>query len=135
MGALNLAQALETAAQIRADGEGAVIAAVTATRENVAIPAGARMVIPARREPVGSLHPRLDPAVIAEARGALESQRSGVRSFRLTESGSELVGMEGGDMDIYLEVLALPPHLIIVGAGHIAVPLARVAALVEFDVT
>lgn len=39
------------------------------------------------------------------------------------------------ELKIFVEVQVQPPHLIIVGAGHIAVPLASVAKLADFQVT
>jgi len=41
----------------------------------------------------------------------------------------------GGDVELFVEVQGKPPHLIIVGAGHIAVPLASVASICDFAVT
>ncbi len=40
-----------------------------------------------------------------------------------------------GVLKVFVEVQAQPPQLIIVGAGHIAVPLASIAALCDFEVT
>lgn len=40
-----------------------------------------------------------------------------------------------GRVSIFVEVQAQPPHLIVVGAGHIAVPLASMASLCDFQVT
>lgn len=40
-----------------------------------------------------------------------------------------------GSARIFVEVQAKPPHLIIVGAGHIALPLASIAKLNDFEVT
>jgi xanthine dehydrogenase accessory factor len=47
------------------------------------------------------------------------------------------VPVEGaaGEAAVFLEVLAPPEELVIVGAGHIAVPLARMAKLLDFEVT
>ena len=42
---------------------------------------------------------------------------------------------EDGSVQVFVEVQARPPHLIIVGAGHIAVPLAAVAKIADFQVT
>lgn len=39
------------------------------------------------------------------------------------------------ECDLFVEVHAAPSHLLIVGAGHIAVPLASMASLCEFQVT
>jgi xanthine dehydrogenase accessory factor len=40
-----------------------------------------------------------------------------------------------GEVKVFVEVQVQPPHLIIVGAGHIAVPLASIAATCDFSVT
>jgi xanthine dehydrogenase accessory factor len=40
-----------------------------------------------------------------------------------------------GTVQIFIEVQVQPPHLIIVGAGHIAVPLAAIAKINDFAVT
>lgn len=40
-----------------------------------------------------------------------------------------------GEAEIFVEVQRRPPHMIIVGAGHIAAPLHRLAALCDFRVT
>ena len=42
---------------------------------------------------------------------------------------------EGGRFSVFVEVQARPPHLIIAGAGHIAIPLASIAKICEFQVT
>jgi xanthine dehydrogenase accessory factor len=41
----------------------------------------------------------------------------------------------GGEVKLFVEVQVQPPHLIIVGAGHIAVPLASIASTCDFAVT
>jgi xanthine dehydrogenase accessory factor len=81
----------------------------------------------------GEIHPGLDAAVVAEARLALDSGRSLVRSF--DSVSATVVGIQGGDVDVFFDVVARPPSLIIVGAGHIAVPLARLGAMMDFRVT
>lgn len=40
-----------------------------------------------------------------------------------------------GTVSLFVDVQRRPPHLIVVGAGHIAVPLAAMAKLCEFQVT
>ena len=45
------------------------------------------------------------------------------------------VATEAGSFKIFVEVQARPPHLIVVGAGHIAVPLAAIAKINDFEVT
>ncbi len=40
-----------------------------------------------------------------------------------------------GEVKVFVEVQVQPPHLIVVGAGHIAVPLASIASTCDFAVT
>lgn len=40
-----------------------------------------------------------------------------------------------GTVKVFVEALVQPSHLVIVGAGHIAVPLASIAAICDFEVT
>ncbi|MBP7961012.1 MAG: XdhC family protein [Caldilineaceae bacterium] len=42
---------------------------------------------------------------------------------------------DAGNISLFVEVQRRPPHLIIVGAGHIAVPLAATAKICDFQVT
>jgi xanthine dehydrogenase accessory factor len=63
-------------------------------------------------------------------------QQSGTH---LREEKSKLVSLSipdaGGRLQIFFEVLPAPPRLIVVGAGHIAVPLAKIAKVLDFHVT
>jgi xanthine dehydrogenase accessory factor len=83
----------------------------------------------------GSIHLSLDSVLINAARDALHEKRSRLRSFEASDAGATMVGAQEGNLDVFLEVLARAPRLIVVGAGHIAVPLAALAKLLEFNVT
>jgi xanthine dehydrogenase accessory factor len=48
---------------------------------------------------------------------------------------TEAVTLSAGEAMLYVETFRAPPRLVIVGAGHIAVPLARLGADLGFDVT
>ncbi len=67
---------------------------------------------------------RLD-CVLQDARKAIASKRH--EHFRYEE--------EDESFSVFVEVQARPPHLIIAGAGHIAIPLASIAKTCEFLVT
>ena len=41
----------------------------------------------------------------------------------------------GGKLEVFFEVMPSPPKLIVVGAGHIAVPLVKIAKVLDFYVT
>ena len=84
----------------------------------------------ATRQPIGDialeeLPGELTAQLYAEARDALA-----LRQHRHSD-----YAISGGKLKIFIEVQAQPPHLIIVGAGHIAVPLATMAKLNDFEVT
>lgn len=114
--------------------QNAVIATLVAGGSLPNLKLGARLLVYEHDEPVGAVHPALDPVIITDARTALAQKRSGVRSYRLTEEGIEYAGVQGGDVDVFFEVIRGPSTLIIVGAGHIAVPLAAFGSLLDFEV-
>jgi xanthine dehydrogenase accessory factor len=56
----------------------------------------------------------------------------------LNDEKSKLVAIEipdGGKLQVFFEVMLEPPKLIVVGAGHIAVPLVQIAKVLDFHVT
>lgn len=63
--------------------------------------------------------------VLADARQALAARRARQLSY----------ATDAGEFTIFVDVQAQPPHLIIVGAGHVAAPLAAIAHICEFTVT
>ena len=67
----------------------------------------------------------LEPQVFSDAREAL-----GLRAHRHFDYKTAT-----GAIKVFVEVQAQPPHLIIVGAGHIAVPLAAIAKINDFEVS
>ncbi len=58
---------------------------------------------------------------------------------RLREEKSKLVALEvpdtGGKVEVFFDVMAASPKLYVVGAGHIAVPLVKMAKILDFHVT
>lgn len=118
----------------RADG--LVIAVVISAPSGSGILPASRLAIQETGEVRGTIHPVLDTLLVAHGRERLrEGRESKMLSFQLSEDRANLVGVDGGNVSVFFDVLPRPPRLIIVGAGHIAVPLARMAALLEFAVT
>jgi xanthine dehydrogenase accessory factor len=85
---------------------------------------GSQAVVWLDRPPIGSLGsgPQAEHA-IAGAQAALRE-----RQHRLLRD-------PGTDYMVFVEVQHRAPELVIVGAGHIAVPLAQMAALCDFSIT
>ncbi len=68
----------------------------------------------------------LEAHILAAAAEALEGKQHRVLDFS-AEAGAAL--------RLFVEVQRQPPHLVIVGAGHIAAPLAALGSLCDFKVT
>lgn len=121
----NLLDALLEAIERR---EAVALVTVTAGDGLYAGAAGSSAVVwpEADRRPVGelALGERLDE-VLRDARMAIEGKKHEHFHF---EDG-------GGRFSVFVEVQARPPHLIIAGAGHIAIPLASIAKTCEFQVS
>jgi xanthine dehydrogenase accessory factor len=104
------------------------LVSVTAADGPAAAQLGHHLVLwlDADRPPVGDLDlGELTDHIVYDARRALAEREH----RRLTYAQPD------GNVTLFVEVQVQPPHLIIVGAGHIAVPLASVATTCDFSVT
>ncbi len=75
------------------------------------------------REPLGSL-----------GLGALEARAVADAGQALNQRRPQLLSYEDGQVELFVEVQRRPPTLVIVGAGHIAQPLAVLGKLINFEV-
>jgi xanthine dehydrogenase accessory factor len=97
------------------DGRRAVL--VTALRDAPRV--GAKLLVPADGEPEGTLgDPALDVAALEVAHAGLWSERGALHTV--------------AGVTLFVDVVAPPPRLIVVGAVDIAVALTAVAALAEW---
>jgi xanthine dehydrogenase accessory factor len=103
---------------------------------------GEKLIVHANGETEGSLGtPALDDAVRQAVLAQLGTES--VAMLRFDASGAPLPPRRGlrdrerepSAVEVSAEPMLPPPHLIIVGAGHIAVPLARLAKVLDFRVT
>ncbi len=107
--------------------EGAAGVLATVVEADGGAQAGEKILIRDGRAVLGTLgDERLTAAVIAEAAERLKEEKSKLVPLKLAG---------GAAAEVFFEVLPAPPKLIIVGAGHIAVPLAKIAKILDFHVT
>jgi xanthine dehydrogenase accessory factor len=93
--------------------------------------AGRQAVIWLDRAPFSELGlGELEPRVVADAQEALRS-----RQHRLLHYPTSNLRPPISTVSIFVEVQRRAPELLIVGAGHIAMPLAQMASLCDFAVT
>jgi xanthine dehydrogenase accessory factor len=114
--------------QVKEEGGAAVLATVVEVEENGRVEPGEKCLIQDGRIKVGTIrHEGLLQSILKEA------------EVRLHEERSKLVALEvpaaGGKVEVFFEVMSSPPRLIVVGAGHIAVPLVKFAKILDFHVT
>ncbi len=89
--------------------------------------AGRQAVVWSDRPPLGSLGlAGLEAQVIADAQAVLRGRQHKLLRYRTADEVP---------VAVFVEVQRRAPELLIVGAGHIAVPLAQIAALCDFVVT
>ncbi len=106
----------------------AVLATVVDGGEDGLVQSGAKCLVRDGRVQAGTIQDQgLQAAILKEAEARLKDERSKLVSLDLPSPG--------GKVEVYFDVMLSPPKLIVVGAGHIAVPLAKFAKLLDFHVT
>ncbi len=127
--ASDLYHALE---QVRAARLPAVLATVVSATGSSPQEAGAKLLVCADGQVSGTVGGAIEHRVLADARALLGADEA----TRLLEYNlSRDLGMCcGGVMQVFLERVARPARLVVLGAGHIARPLVELAAAVDFRV-
>jgi xanthine dehydrogenase accessory factor len=117
----------EELVQISDQGLSAVLATVIEAPAEARVVPGAKCLVrdgQIRAESIGD--PDVIQAILQES------------AVRLREEESKLVSLDvpqaGGKLEVFFEVMLAPPSLIVVGAGHIAVPLVQMAKILDFYV-
>ncbi|MCL4465499.1 MAG: XdhC family protein [Chloroflexi bacterium] len=79
---------------------------------------------------------RLEAAILADGRLALDDGEPRLTHYRLVEDGPEAIGVLcGGEVRVFLQAYRPPPRLIIAGGGHIGRALKQMAGAAGFAVT
>jgi xanthine dehydrogenase accessory factor len=119
-------------ARWRAEGRRFVMASVVRSRAFTPQKSGAHMLI-APEEIFGTIGGgAIEREVVERGRALLAGGGATLLERHLTR---ELGMCCGGEMSVFLEVVEAAPRLVVFGAGHIAAPLAALAATCGFDVT
>jgi xanthine dehydrogenase accessory factor len=117
-------------------GERAAIVTVIAVRGSAPQRVGAKMLVFADGRIVGTVgggYCEADAA--AKARESIETRIPRVVRYDLSDEAAGDSGLVcGGQMEVYLEPIETPPHLYVVGAGHVGASLARLASETGFQV-
>ncbi len=124
----------EAVAEALRRGETVAVATIVQTRGSTPRRVGTKMLIRRDGAITGTVGGgALEAAIIEAAQEALAEGESrlvhhGLRADRREED----LGICGGDLDVFVDVVAPQVTLLLIGAGHIAVPLARLAPPLGF---
>jgi len=117
----------EELVQISEQGGAAVLATVIEVDGNGGVEPGGKCLVrdgQVRGETVGDS--KVVDAIVRESAVHLRDEKSKLVSLHIPETGAKL--------EVFFEVMPAPPKLIVVGAGHIAVPLVQIAKVLDFYV-
>jgi xanthine dehydrogenase accessory factor len=117
----------EELARISEQGGSGLLATIVEVEGNDQVEAGAKCLV---------VDGKAKANTVADARILQAIVRGSVAI--LNDEKSKLVAIEipdGGKLQVFFEVMLEPPKLIVVGAGHIAVPLVQIAKVLDFHVT
>jgi xanthine dehydrogenase accessory factor len=117
----------EELARISEQGGSGVLATIVEVEGNDQVEAGAKCLV---------VDGKVKANTVADARILQAIVRGSVAI--LNDEKSKLVAIEipdDGKLQVFFEVMLEPPKLIVVGAGHIAVPLVQIAKVLDFHVT
>ncbi|MFQ5851714.1 MAG: XdhC family protein [Candidatus Binatia bacterium] len=123
-----MSRLIEELIRVKQEHTAAVLATVVEVEGNGFAESGEKCLVRDGRISVGTIrHEGLQEAILREA------------EVRLREERSKLVPLDlllpGAKVEVYFDVMPSPPKLIVVGAGHIAVPLVKFAKGLDFHVT
>jgi xanthine dehydrogenase accessory factor len=101
------------------------LATVVSAPPNTNVRVGRKLLVEPDGSRYGSLgDPDLDAAVAGDAAQVIENRKSEVIGY----------SVGGAEAEVFHELLEPKPQLLIVGAGHIAVPLAKFGSMLGFEV-
>ena len=117
-------------------GEPAALVTIIRTQGSTPQRVGAKMVVFADGRIVGTIGGGCyENDAFWKARQSLRTRKPEVVRYELSDDIAEESGLIcGGQMEVYIEPIEAAPHLYLVGAGHVAYHLARVAGTVGFHI-
>lgn len=114
------------------------VAMVTVMETNGSVPGkvGFKMLVDSSGAALGTVGGGLIEATVTQdAVAAIREKKSRICNYKLDRDKAGGIGMVcGGEASVFIDVITAPETLLIVGAGHVAQPLAAMGALLGFKV-
>lgn len=116
-------------------GEAVALVTILETRGSTPQKAGAKMVVSRDGRLRGTVGGGcVEAEILWRARQAIEKRKCEIVSYDYNADEDENGLICGGSVKVFIEPVLPSPRVYIVGAGHISVPLARVARVAGFEV-
>jgi xanthine dehydrogenase accessory factor len=128
-------EAYRQVAEAVSAGERAALATVVRVEGSAPREVGAKMVVHADGQTEGTIGGGKMEALVTQA--AVEAIAAGAPRmvhYDLREVDANDPGICGGAVDVYIDVAVPSPTLLLIGAGHVAMPVAEVAHMCGFRV-
>ena len=118
------------------DGAAVVLATVVDTHRSVPRHAGAKMLVRSDGTQLGTIGGgEMEARVRDAAPDVLATGRPTRLDFDLVDPGRGDPGVCGGSITVHLEPFMPPPHLVVIGCGHVGVAVVELADWLGYRVT
>jgi xanthine dehydrogenase accessory factor len=125
----------EALLQAQKSGIACVLATIIRTQGSVPRHAGAKMLVFADKQPVGTIGGgELESRVISEARSLLQGGEPTILHYELANPQCGDPGVCGGQVDIFMEPIMPKPTVLVIGCGHVGQALVELAHWLGFHV-
>lgn len=116
-------------------GEPAALATIVAVQGSVPRHEGSKLMIRPDGSFVGTVGGgKLEATVIAEAQQVISSGKTRMLSYTLNDISEGDPGVCGGTVQVFIEPVAVPPTLLVIGGGHVGKALAELGKWTGFRV-
>ncbi|HSF15383.1 MAG TPA: XdhC/CoxI family protein [Vicinamibacteria bacterium] len=116
-------------------GEAVALVTILETRGSTPQKAGAKMVVGRDGRLKGTVGGGcVESEILRRAQRALETRRCEIGSYDFNADEDENGLICGGSMKVFIEPVLPPPRLYVIGAGHVAMPVAQIAKIAGFEV-
>ncbi len=116
----------EAILQAQTTGEPAALATVIAVSGSVPRHVGSKLLVRADGSFVGTVGGgAMESRVLAEGQAVIAEGQARRVSYALNDIGAGDPGICGGTLEIFIEPIAVPPTLLVIGAGHVGKALAE----------
>jgi xanthine dehydrogenase accessory factor len=125
----------EAALTAQRDGRPAALVTVIETQGSVPRQAGSKMLVWPDGSIVGTVGGgAMEALAVQEAQAAIKDGKTRLLSYNLSDLASGDPGVCGGTAQLFVEPLAPPPTILVIGCGHVGKAVADLAKWMEFRV-